>query len=247
MARFRALRGLTVESLRPEDVGLPREMPPYITRSHDVLLATKMVSHGFDRSRLGLLHGAVARLHDLAELPWVIEEASSSSPLSRGDVARLLLRTAEEASGIPCSTSGLLHGIAPKQTIPLLVMTDGCHRLSELNQVLYHAQGSGKTRTLVTNLVRRLNQRLGRLSRAGHVPTTTEIAHVADAAQALSALLLDLAQRLLTGCVKCFGHLVVAPPHESSPCGILRLAVPLVPRAPGAGQLPSPFKFTLAA
>lgn len=243
--RVRVPEGLEVGSFRPEAVGLPPEPSQYVNRSHDLLLMTKMVSVGVDRSRLGLLQGAAARLRDLSHLPWTIKEASGPSPLAGGDISLFLLRTSEEASGIPCGTSGLFHGLAPAPASTSLAL-DGQHRLSEVQSVLRVPTGIGKTAHFLSRLVDKLAQRLGSLSRDGCIPTLSEFARIADDAKTLAVLLQDLTQRLLTGCIKSFGHLVSVPPNETSPCGVLRLAVPRVPRAPGVGPVPDPTEFALA-
>ncbi|AXE88622.1 hypothetical protein [Streptomyces sp. Go-475] len=245
-ARFRAPDWPQPGPLCPEDAELSTEMLRFFNMGQDLLLTTNMVSVGIDQSRLGLLHTASAHLHDLGKF-WLVEPKTYSRRSPGEDVARILLRTAEEISGIPCSASGLLLGLNPTPAPVPLVVTDGIHRLVELKSALHMAAGSGKTANFVINLVDRLTQRMGRLSRFGHDPTTAELGHIANAAYALSALLLDLVQRLLAGYVRFFGRLVAVPPNESSPCGLLRLAAPRVPRAPGVGQVPGPTEFALAA
>ncbi|MEU3961156.1 hypothetical protein AB0F42_15200 [Streptomyces buecherae] len=210
---------------------------------------SKMVGVDTDRNRLRLLYEIAARLRRLRQQPaWGNEEAPSSESWAREDVTGILLRTAEEASGIPCSASGLLHELYPAPAALPSSIVDGQQRLSTVVSALHRAAGLwGKVSTTVLRWVDRLHQRVGCLSRDGHDPTTAELAHIADAAYALSVLFLDLAQRLLTGCVKPSGHLVAVPPNESSPCGVLRLSVRRVPRAPGVSQVPDPTTFVLAA
>ncbi|MGW7292862.1 hypothetical protein ACWGIB_10805 [Streptomyces xiamenensis] len=175
--------------------------------------------------------------------------ARRSRPRSREYAGRIVLRTAEKGSGIPCSVSGLLYGLSPTPRPPIELLIDGQHRLSVVEAEVRHAAGSGKTAIAVARLFKTLTQRMGRLNRNGHVPTADDLVRIADEAQALSRLLLDLVQNLLTGCVKVFKHLIAVPPNESSPCGVLRLAVRRVPRAPGvggAGRFISPIGFALA-
>ncbi|MET8680506.1 hypothetical protein ABZW18_23715 [Streptomyces sp. NPDC004647] len=235
------------ETLRPEAAGVDPEAPEYLPRHHDLVLATNMLAAGLPKgSRLGLLYGIGARLRDLGR-HWVIEEEPSSRAPAAEDLTRLLLRTAEEAPGIPCSTSGLLYGLDPAPPSASSLALDGQHQLLEMKDELHLATGSGKSWAIVAFWTERLYQRLGRLNRHGAVPTAAEVVHIADEAHALSALLLDLTQRLLTSCVKCFGHFIALPPNDSSPCGVLRLAVPRVPRAPGTSATLGPTKFALAA
>lgn len=221
---------------------------PVAEQYSSLLVATNMLSVGVDRSRVGLLHSAAVRLRELVDLPWLIVGPMANSSLPEGlDIARVLLRTAEEASGFPCSASGLLHRPEPTLAASASAMAGGHHRLSELKSVIHHAAGSGKTATIALTLVDLLTQRIGRVNRHGHRPTAAEVGGIADVARALSGLLLVLTQRLLTGCVGSLGEVVAVPPTASSPCGLLRLAAPRVPRAPGSPQVPGPTGFALAA
>ncbi|MFJ3780092.1 hypothetical protein ACIPX0_51405 [Streptomyces sp. NPDC090075] len=220
---------------------------PTTEQHSSLMLATSMLSVGVDRSRVGLLHSAAVRLRELVDVPWRVVGPMANSGLPEGlDITHVLLRTAEEASGLPCSASGLLH--RPKPTLPDSgsAMAGGHHRLSELKSVIHHATGSGKTATTALTLVDLLTQRMGRVNRHGHRPTAAEAGGIAEAARALSDLLLVLMQRLLTGCVGFFREVVAVPPTASSPCGLLRLAAPRVPRAPGSPHIPGPSGFALA-
>ncbi|MGW0857073.1 hypothetical protein [Streptomyces sp. NPDC002690] len=212
----------------------------------DLILATSMLSHGVDIDRVGALNLASARLSDWGQF-WAFQAKNSSNSPKSEDVARLLLRTAEETLGLPSSTSGLLHGLADAPPPAQQYVADGQHRLAGLESIVWHSAGAGKTATFIIDLIDQFSHRLDDLSRGGHVPNWAELRHLADAASALSGLLLVLAQRLLMGGGKFFDHLAAVPPNESSPCGVLRLAVPRVPRAPGAGPVPGPTEFTLAA
>ncbi|MFF9346651.1 hypothetical protein [Streptomyces sp. NPDC014734] len=218
-----------------------------VAEQYSSLLAPGVLSREIQLRRVGVLHSAILRLRDLATNPWLIVEPTTFSSLPEGlDIARVLLRTAEGASGIPCSTSGLLHTSGPAPMTTPRARFDGQHQLSSVKSILWHAAGSGKTETFVLRLVDQLTQQVSRLNRHGHRPTAAELGGIADAAHALSTLLLALAQRLLTGCVQFFAHLVTVPRTESSPCGLSRLAAPCVPRAPGMGLASGPNKFALA-
>ncbi|MFJ8953494.1 hypothetical protein ACIRO1_25605 [Streptomyces sp. NPDC102381] len=247
-AQLRAQDLLEAGSLQPDTAGLLTAMPQHVSRGVNMLLATNMISVGIGQNRLGLLYSIGARLHDMAKVPWLINQPKDhSSPPQGLDIVRVLLRTSEETSGIPCSVSGLPHGLEPTPATALLVIIDESHQLSGLKSVIHLAVGSGKTAITARLLVEQLTQRMGRLNRRDQRPSAAELGQIADAAYALSKLLLLLAQRLLTEGVKFVGYLAAVPPTESAPCGLLRLAAPRLPRAPGVRQVPGPIEFALAA
>lgn len=232
---------------------------PVADQYRGLILATNMLSVGIDRSRVGILHSAARRLVELAEAPW-----SAVGPMTRccfsdgqgSGIARVLLRTAEEDSGFPCSASGLLHEqVLLRQAAhasvvvdfsPVTVTAEYQERFSDLTSVVRRTAGSGKTAATMLMLIDELVLRVGRAHRRSR-PTVAELGSIADAAQALSAQLVLLTQCLLTGSVWAAGEVVAVPPTASSPCGLLRLAAPRVPRAPGPIQVPSPTDFALAA
>ncbi|MER6018816.1 hypothetical protein [Streptomyces anulatus] len=232
---------------------------PAADQYRGLILATNMLSVGIDRSRVGVLHSAVRRLVELAEAPWSVGGPMTRCCTSEGsdsDLARVLLRTAEEASGFPCSASGLLHEQGPLRRAAdapvvidvsaVTVTAEYQERVSDLTSVVRQAAGSGKTAATTFMLIDELVLLVGRASRRSR-PTIAELGSIADAAQALSAQLVLLTQRLLTGWVWVAGEVVTVPPTASSPCGLLRLAAPRVPRAPGSIQVPGPTDFALAA
>ncbi|MFJ6635778.1 hypothetical protein ACIQMR_30925 [Streptomyces sp. NPDC091376] len=225
-------------------------MTPYIERQHDLVLATTMMTVGFGEPKIdGLLFAAGARLHDLQKV-WLFQAKAwaPSSDLGGEDLTRLLLRTAEETAGLPCVSSGLLHRLEPTPPpVGPMSVIDGQHRLSALRTIVHHTMGSGKSATIVFEAMGQLSRRLDEIGRDGRAPTAADFAHLADAADALSALLLSIVQRRHDGYVRRFAYLVAVPLTESSPCGVLRLAAPRVPRAPGAGLVPGLSNFALAA
>lgn len=225
-------------TLRPEDLGSHGPATaPYDWRRGDLVVTTKMLDHGFDSRELDLLR--VARwAHDLGKQSWSVDatEATSYTRLSGEELTRSLLRTAEESAGLPCASSGVLHGLAP-------VITGGTE-LSSLSRVITHL-GAGKTASLVAALMGQLHRDVHEALHDGLGPTESK--RISDTATTLSALLVDIVQRRLNGSVKHFVELLVVPLSESSPCGLLRLAAPRVPRAPGAGLILGPSKFALAA
>ncbi|MFE3473867.1 hypothetical protein ACFXOI_19850 [Streptomyces bacillaris] len=231
---------------------------PVADQYRGLLLATNMLSVGIDRSRVGILHSAVRRLVELAEAPWSVvgPMPSCCAPVGRSsDLAHALLRTAEEASGFPCGVSGLMHGQGPLRRAfgapvvvnfsPVTLPVAYQERISDLTSEVRLAAGSGKTAATTFMLIDELVLRVGRAHRRR--PTVAELGNIVDAAQALSAQLELLTQRLLTGWVWVAGEVFAVPPTASSPCGLLRLAAPRVPRAPGPIQVPGPTEFALAA
>lgn len=62
------------------------------------------------------------------------------------------------------------------------------------------------------------------------------LAQAARVARRLWHFVLSLLNTLLNGC--SFEFRDHAPPHESSPCGVIRLAAPRIPRAPGVSACP---------
>ncbi|MFB6525406.1 hypothetical protein [Streptomyces sp. NPDC056399] len=215
----------------------------------DLVVSSNMLTVGVDVPQIdGLLLTTGSHLKHLKKF-WLFQaKRCSSSRLSGEELTRRLLRTAEEAAGFPCVASGLLHRLesAPGSTIPLRV-ADGQNRLSALKGIVWHAAGSGKSATLVFEAMGQLSRRLDEFSGGGRAPTSAELARLADAAGALATLLLDVVQHRLDGSARRFVHLLAVPLTESSPCGLLRLAAPRVPRAPGAVLKPGSSNFALAA
>lgn len=159
--------------------------------------------------------------------------------LKRLRVTRQLLRTAEKVTGLPCATSGVLHGIEAAAPSTQGWVLDGQHRLAAATQLIRAQSGSGKTEAALA-----LMHRLGRMQRMGKLSASS---HVANDADVLVEFLRGLTQSLLSGSVPHIRHLVAVLPHESSPCGVLRLAVPIIPGAPGQGPADVPFDLALAA
>ncbi|MCZ0978684.1 hypothetical protein O1L60_03990 [Streptomyces diastatochromogenes] len=215
----------------------------------DIVVSTNMLTVGIDEPKIdGLLLRAESQLKHLQKV-WLFQaKTRSSSSLPGEELTRRLLRTAEEATGFPCATSWALHALEP---VPLavdpLLLLDGQQRLAALEHITWHTAGSGKSATIAFEAMEHLSRRLDEISGAGRTPTSTELARLAEAAGALSRLLLDIVQRRLDGSAKHVVHLLTVQLTESSPCGLLRLAAPRVPRAPGTGLKPAPSRFALAA
>lgn len=229
----------TARAIRPEDHGIHPPMLSLDGWQHgDLVMATRIVGHGFDGVELDLLRTA-SWAHDLGKR-WLVEaKATPRNTSLRGEkLARSLLRTAEETAGFPCASSGLLHGLGPALT--------GETKLSTLRNVVTQL-GAGKTASLVAALMGQLHRDVHEALHDELGPAGVESKHISDTAITLSTLLVEIVQRRLNGSVKHFVHLVVVPLSESSPCGLLRLAAPRVPRAPGAGLIPGPNKYALAA
>lgn len=214
----------------------------------DFVVSTNMLTVGFDEPKIdGVLLGAESWLKHLQKV-WLFQAKTRSSPSLPGEgLTRRLLRTAEEAAGFPCATSWALHALEPATlAVDPLLLLDGQQRLAALKHITWHTAGSGKSATIAFEAMEQLSRRLDEISGAGRTPTSTEFARLADAAGALSTLLLDVVQHRLDGSAKHIAHLLTVPLTESSPCGLLRLAAPRVPRAPGAGLKPALSKFALA-
>lgn len=215
----------------------------------DIVVSTNMLTVGFDEPKIdGLLLKAESQLKHLQKI-WLFQaKTRSSSRLPGEELTRRLLRTAEESAGFPCATSWALHALEP---VPLaaepLLLLDGQQRLAALEHITWHTASSGKSATIAFEAMEYLSRRLDEISGAGRTPTSTELARLADAAGALSMLLLDIVQHRLDCSAKHVAYLFTVPLTESSPCGLLRLAAPRVPRAPGAGWKSDPSKFALAA
>jgi hypothetical protein len=207
-----------------------------------VKVSPQIMSRGVDVTRLGTVLAVSGWLRDLARSAG----SEGNSLAASEDAARFLLRTSEEATGIPCSASGMLQRLSPTSPLDSLYLLNGQHRLSAVTSLLRQATGRGKTRVVFDLMVGQLSRRLDYLDRDGHVPTAVEITHIADAAHTISVLLLDFAQHLLKGYVGARAYGIAFPVTECSPCGVLRLAAPRIPRAPGSAPVPGPVKFALA-
>lgn len=216
---------------------------------------------------VGVAHSTLAAyqlLRDIGKLSERLQKLCALSP--EAALTRNLLHSAETDSGLPSITSPLAHGPVP---------AGYCHR-SYIGTWLpwvgggHHGPvngggarlfpvaaptGGGKSLTTAFVIYEALAQRTRRLGlmnldpTAPEItePTASELAHVVRDAERLAAFLLTLLQRLLTGVVQRFEYLVAVPPTASSPCGVLRLAVPIVPGAPGLGLFIGLTKFVLAA
>lgn len=191
--------------------------------------------------------GAVWRARSILE-NWAsdLEDLRDRTSGVAEDLTRLLLRTAEEAPGVPCVTSGLLHGLGTAPSLAPSWVLDGQHRISAANDIIHSSMGAGKTEAFAAFAVDLL-QRLGRARRAGPPSTAADLVHVVDGAEVLAEFLLELAQGFLSGVVRHVRYLVAVPPHQSSPCGVLRLAAPIIPGAPGQGPTVVPIDLALAA
>ncbi|MFF7166921.1 hypothetical protein ACFZBP_37005 [Streptomyces sp. NPDC008086] len=158
------------------------------------------------------------------------------------ELTLLLLRTVEEASGVPSITSGLIQGLEPTPP-PVQLWHNHEHHIGAVNEIVYAAMGSGKTFTALTTLL----QRAGRVNRAERIQTASFLTRLVNDAEVLGEFLRALTQGFLCGGVQHLQYLVAVPPHESSPCGVLRLAAPIIPGAPGVRSWPQQITMTLAA
>ncbi|MFI9752317.1 hypothetical protein [Streptomyces collinus] len=158
------------------------------------------------------------------------------------ELTLLLLRTAEESLGFPSITSGLIQGLEP--TSPPVQLWHGYeNRIEVLSGLVYSALGGGKTVAALTTLL----QRAGRMNRAERGQTASLLPRLINNTETLRKFLQALTQGFLSGGVQHIACLIAAPPHESSPCGVLRLAAPIVPGAPGVRSWRHQSTMTLAA
>lgn len=163
------------------------------------------------------------------------------------ELAPVLLRTAEEFSGFPCLMSWLAHGLGPAPASAQATLFSGATRLSTVRKIVQYYAGSGKTEAYIGRVLGRLERQIDGLLVRGLPPTTADLDHLSREAEQLALFLLVVMQRQLDGRASSVEYLVAVPPHASSPCGVLRLAVPLVPNAPGRGPFSGPTDFVLAA
>ncbi|MFE7462618.1 hypothetical protein ACFU6R_00745 [Streptomyces sp. NPDC057499] len=172
---------------------------------------------------------------------------NGGEPNTSADLTRLLLRTAEDTSGLPTMTSGLPHGL---EAAPLTIthwVLDGQNRLMDVERVIFASQGSGKTHSYVSRLLSSLNQLADRAPGSDPSKTELEIQRAANGADDLSNFLGTLAQRLISGTLRQVVVPIAVPPHASSPCGVLRLAASIVPGAPGHAPFSGSIDLALAA
>lgn len=171
-------------------------------------------------------------------------------------LTHLLLRTTEKDSGLPSATSGLMHGLRTASDCAPAWVIDGQHRLASTLQTVYAATGSGKSAALAW-LVAELGLTLGEARHTGSTASTREIslaadyapepAHAASQAEKLVEFLRELTQEFLSSIVQHSRYHVAVPAHQSSPCGVLRLAAPIIPGAPNQGPATVPTDLALAA
>jgi hypothetical protein len=171
-------------------------------------------------------------------------------------LTRLLLRTAEKDSGVPGATSGLAHGLrAASHRAPAWIV-DGQHRLASVSLTVPTATGSGKSATLAW-LIAELTFTLARARHTRAAAATrempladdgaSEFLHAADQAEKLVEFLRGITQEFLSGSVRYGRYRSAVPALQSSPCGVLRLAAPIIPGAPNQGSATVPTDLALAA
>ncbi|MFG3295924.1 hypothetical protein ACGF3G_44990 [Streptomyces sp. NPDC048179] len=172
------------------------------------------------------------------------------------ELTLLLLRTAEEHSGVPRITSGLIVGLERERgTDALQLWNLHERRIEAAREILYSASGSGKTMAMLIQLMGRAKR--GRIqpvpspgvSGRCSVPTVTVslLTGLVDDVEVLREFLRVLTRGLMGCGIQPVRPLVALPPRESSPCGVLRLAAPIVPGAPGTQSWPHQRIMTLAA
>ncbi|MFE3601291.1 hypothetical protein [Streptomyces sp. NPDC059142] len=154
-----------------------------------------------------------------------------------------LLRTAESTNGRPSITTGLHYGLKTEPLSDSTWIVDGQQRLAPLLKSSRRA-GEGRTASQFRLLADGLALQLNRLSRATEASSAESIVRNA---RALADSLLELTLHILSSFAHYFGHFAAPPPTDASPCGVLRLTVPAIPRAPGVWPFSGPTDFALVA
>ncbi|GAA3162455.1 hypothetical protein GCM10017688_05930 [Streptomyces ramulosus] len=176
---------------------------------------------------------------------WTVRTSArrALSTVADQDLTGTLLRTAEDVTGTRGITSGLAYGLeAVPRPFPLpadRMLIDGQHRVSAVLEVL---TGMGKTEAFLRTAL----QLHDRMSQVGPYSTADLDALVQDA-EKLAESLRQFAQTSVSYSAWHIKFLVGVLPHASSPCGVLRLATPIVPGAPGQGLVTVPADLALAA
>ncbi|RZU37620.1 hypothetical protein EV284_2798 [Streptomyces sp. BK022] len=153
------------------------------------------------------------------------------------ELTPLLLRTAEETSVIPSVTSGLIWGLDPTP-VPVDIWQSLGRAVTSAEKLVVAVSSYGAAVDVV--------RRVGRIARAGRPAPAAFSVDIIDEVEEVQEVLRNLAQGLLLGGVQKAELVFALPPHAASPCGLLRLAAPIVPGAPGAGAWPDQSTMTLA-
>ncbi|MFJ4972498.1 hypothetical protein [Streptomyces sp. NPDC088755] len=154
----------------------------------------------------------------------------------------LLLRTAEEATGLASCTSGLLHGLG--KSTP---SCDGLAReAAELLRAIVPNPEAEYAPWVEQAVLETLASKYEVSDPAEPAQPVGVLVHFLDQVENVAAALRAVVQDILLGGVQRITHLTGIPRHESSPCGVARLASPIVPGAPGLGLTTVPIDFVLA-
>lgn len=158
------------------------------------------------------------------------------------EVAPLLLRTAEEATGLASCTSGIPHGLGKA---PLSGGELAREALDLLRAFLPNPE-SEPAPWVERAVLETLASKYGIFDPTKRDQPVEDLAHFVDEVENVAAALRAVMQNILLGGVQQITHLACVPRNESSPCGVARLASPIVPGAPGLGLTTVPFDFVLA-
>ncbi|MEU8592377.1 MULTISPECIES: hypothetical protein [Streptomyces griseus group] len=158
------------------------------------------------------------------------------------ELAPLLLRTAEEATGLASCTSGIAHGFGEAPP-------SGRELAGEVVDLLcrFAPNPNSESAAWVERVVlETLASKYGIFDPAQPDQPAEALAHFVDEVESVAAALRTVVQDILLGGVQRITHLDCVPRNESSPCGVARLASPIVPGAPGLGLTTVPIDFVLA-
>lgn len=155
------------------------------------------------------------------------------------ELAPLLLRTAEEATGLASCTSGIAHGFGEAPP-------SGRELAGEVVDLLrrFAPNPSSESAAWVERVV--LETLASKYGIFDPAQPAEALAHFVDEVESVAAALRTVVQDILLGGVQRITHLDCVPRNESSPCGVARLASPIVPGAPGPGLTTVPIDFVLA-
>ncbi|MDQ0745802.1 hypothetical protein QF034_000033 [Streptomyces africanus] len=171
----------------------------------------------------------------LAEFATIDQLIAREAQASR-ELTHKLLASVEEHTGLPSIASGLAYGLHA----PLVPSVERARHWADLLIITNSYEGASKTLQHLSAIIEVKGPR-----------STAELAQVrealAEAEQAIRDITATDRQVLNLHVDRHYEFLGVVPQHDTSPCGVLRLAVPIVPGAPGIRSWTDQTTMTLAA